>query len=250
MKTRKGTSPLLKNRTRLLPTLATILILGSGLSACSDSGGDDQTRTAATAEGESSAKGSNTPTPEEDQRTEGSAPETADATATSGEDEAGGENRENREPGESKGNDIPSPDDGGLSLGGPDEAAPTGTEIVDLSADPFFDITPDTSITIEVSGLNPERGYHVAICEAGQPAENSHPTCTGDADYQGHRAWLRNPGGSHEISPAGTATLTLAAAATGEGLDCTAEECVIKVFGDESEDYRNVADLPVTFAAP
>lgn len=116
-------------------------------------------------------------------------------------------------------------------------------------------VTPEELIdggetTFEVTGLDPELGYYAAICAAEATPDGEAPACTGvQADFAS-QAWLSNtaPGATDPIADDGTATITLVAAATGEGLDCTTDECVGKIFGDHTEGFRDVTEVPVTFA--
>lgn len=106
-------------------------------------------------------------------------------------------------------------------------------------------------VTFEISGLDPEGGYYAAICDSVANPGNPVPSCTGEmADFTS-QAWLSNsqPGATVEIAEDGTATVELEATATGTGLDCTTQACVAKVFGDHTEGFRDVAEVPVTFAA-
>ena len=68
----------------------------------------------------------------------------------------------------------------------------------------------------------------------------------GDAESQ---AWLQNERGTAKITEDGTASFTLTASPTGEGVDCASDKCVLKVFGDHSEGFKDVAEVPVTFAS-
>lgn len=46
----------------------------------------------------------------------------------------------------------------------------------------------------------------------------------------------------------GAATVTLTAVSTGEGIDCSTDSCVLKVFGDHAQNFADVTSVPVTFA--
>lgn len=228
----KAAPPLMNNR--LLLALAATLFLGLGLSACADSAEPEvDPAPATTADSASSPTESSTPA----------------ATATSGTGSSAATDTTTEPTGSTVVEAPPLIDSEGITLGGPGEVIPAGMENAELSADPFLDIIPGNPINIKVSGLNPDLGYHVAICSAAQPAGGTRPHCTGEIGEPRQQAWLRNEGGSHGISPDGSASLALAATATGADLDCTTQECVIKVFGDEDEGFRTVTDLPVLFAA-
>ncbi|WP_080791532.1 thiamine biosynthesis protein [Corynebacterium pacaense] len=112
-------------------------------------------------------------------------------------------------------------------------------------------LTEGGEVTFEITGLDPDLGYYAAICAATATPGNPVPVCTGQQMDQASQAWLSNsaPGATDTISDNGSANVTLVASAVGEGLDCTIQECVAKVFGDHTEGFRDVADTPVTFAA-
>ncbi|GAA1475193.1 neocarzinostatin apoprotein domain-containing protein [Corynebacterium felinum] len=105
------------------------------------------------------------------------------------------------------------------------------------------------ALTVELTGLNPKVGYYTAICAAGT-AEGEVPACTGTLTDPATAAWITNSGrGTTTMSAEGAATVNITATAKGDNVDCTTNECVIKVFGDHSEGFRNVAELPVTFTS-
>ena len=64
----------------------------------------------------------------------------------------------------------------------------------------------------------------------------------------GTQAWLSNRGGSQPVPENGEATVTLTAKAAGEDIDCRTDTCTLKVFGDHSEGFEDIVDVPVTFA--
>ena len=45
-----------------------------------------------------------------------------------------------------------------------------------------------------------------------------------------------------------TAHFELSVVPTGEAVDCTQQDCVLKLFGDHSEGFEDVTEIPVTFA--
>ncbi|MGP6172627.1 thiamine biosynthesis protein [Corynebacterium sp. A21] len=229
----------MKNRLRILPAIAATLMLTAGLSACSTS--EEATDGPATGPENSASRSSATVASEGPE-----SPESSVTSSSSGESLAK-ESSETPTAAEPVVGDAA--DSAGIALGGPGEAALAGAELVDISATPYSDIKTADQITLQISGLNPELGYHAAICAAEQPQGPGAPNCTGGSVDSATQIWLKNEGGTDAISPAGTAEFTLDAATTGEGLDCHVDACVIKVFGDHAEGFRNVADLPVSFAA-
>ncbi|WP_082313446.1 neocarzinostatin apoprotein domain-containing protein [Corynebacterium lactis] len=121
---------------------------------------------------------------------------------------------------------------------------------VTIDADPVSDLKDGDTITVTVSGLDPESGYYAGICAAEKTPGNPVPDCTGDRT-EGARSqqWITNkPGGVTPIETDGTAKFDLAAGATGEKVNCSEQECVLKLFGDHTEGFEDVAEVPVTFA--
>lgn len=121
---------------------------------------------------------------------------------------------------------------------------------VTIDADPVSDLKDGDTITVTVSGLDPESGYYAGICAADKAPGNPVPDCTGDRT-EGARSqqWITNkPGGVTPIETDGTAKFDLAAGATGEKVNCSEQDCVLKLFGDHTEGFEDVAEVPVTFA--
>ena len=120
---------------------------------------------------------------------------------------------------------------------------------VKVTVDKAEGIKAGDTLTVEVTGLNPESGYYGAICAAQTPGGAPVPVCTGEMGDVESQAWLQNERGTAKIAEDGTASFTLTAKPTGEGVDCATDECVLKVFGDHSEGFKDVAEVPVTFAS-
>ncbi|WP_295629290.1 thiamine biosynthesis protein [uncultured Corynebacterium sp.] len=113
---------------------------------------------------------------------------------------------------------------------------------------PVDGIVDGSEVTVTLTGLDPAYGgYYVGIC--GDRAEGSPaPTCTGDRAVPGTQLWLSNRGGTAPVPDDGAAEVALTAMATGEGIDCRTDSCTLKVFGDHSEGFEDIVDVPVTFA--
>ena len=120
---------------------------------------------------------------------------------------------------------------------------------VKITVDKADGIKAGDTLTVEVTGLNPKAGYYGAICAATTPGGAPVPVCTGEMGDAESQAWLQNERGTAKITEDGTASFTLTAKPTGEGVDCATDECVLKVFGDHSEGFKDVAEVPVTFAS-
>lgn len=119
---------------------------------------------------------------------------------------------------------------------------------VTAKVSPVVGIVDGSEVTIELSGLNPAYGgYYLGFC-GDRPEGSPAPACTGDRAVPGTQAWLSNRGGSQPVPGNGEATVTLTGKASGEGVDCRADSCTLKVFGDHSEGFEDIVDVPVTFA--
>ena len=119
---------------------------------------------------------------------------------------------------------------------------------VTVKVSPAEDIADGSEITVTLSGLNPAYGgYYLGIC-GDRPEGSPAPACTGDRTVPGTQAWLSNRGGTQPVPENGEASVTLTAMAAGEGVDCHTDSCTLKVFGDHSEGFEDIVDVPVTFA--
>lgn len=128
------------------------------------------------------------------------------------------------------------------------EAAETSANGVTAKVSPGAEIADGSEVTITLSGLDPAYGgYYLGFC-GERPEGSPAPACTGDRTVPGTQAWLSNRGGTQPVPENGEATVTLTAKAAGEGVDCRTDSCTLKVFGDHSEGFEDVVDVPVTFA--
>lgn len=119
---------------------------------------------------------------------------------------------------------------------------------VTVKVSPAENIADGSEITVTLSGLNPAYGgYYLGIC-GDRPEGSPAPACTGDRTVPGTQAWLSNRGGTQPVPENGEASVTLTAMAAGEGVDCRTDSCTLKVFGDHSEGFEDIVDVPVTFA--
>ncbi|MCQ9370663.1 thiamine biosynthesis protein [Corynebacterium sp. 35RC1] len=125
------------------------------------------------------------------------------------------------------------------------EAGAEAEENVEISL-PNAQLTEGQQFSFTVTGLLPEGGYYAAICSA---EDSDVPACTGIQTDPANQAWLNNASGNVAIDATGAAAVTLTATATGEDLDCTTDDCVLKVFGDQNNDFEPKAEVPVTFTA-
>lgn len=128
------------------------------------------------------------------------------------------------------------------------EAAETSANGVTAKVSPGAEIADGSEVTITLSGLDPAYGgYYLGFC-GERPEGSPAPACTGDRTVPGTQAWLSNRGGTQPVPENGEATVTLTAKAAGEDVDCRTDSCTLKVFGDHSEGFEDVVDVPVTFA--
>lgn len=128
------------------------------------------------------------------------------------------------------------------------EAAETSANGVTAKVSPGAEIADGSEVTITLSGLDPAYGgYYLGFC-GERPEGSPAPACTGDRTVPGTQAWLSHRGGTQPVPENGEATVTLTAKAAGEGVDCRTDSCTLKVFGDHSEGFEDVVDVPVTFA--
>lgn len=123
-----------------------------------------------------------------------------------------------------------------------------GESKVTIDANPTEDLKAGDDITIELSGLDPAHGYYAAICSPVKVPGNPVPICSGGQGDATAQAWIKTGGGTAPINEDGTATTTIVATPTGTDINCLEQDCVLKIFGDHSEGFVDVVDLPVTFA--
>ncbi|HIW90629.1 MAG TPA: thiamine biosynthesis protein [Candidatus Corynebacterium avicola] len=119
-----------------------------------------------------------------------------------------------------------------------------------LSADKTDDLSDGDTITVTLSDLDTEQGYYLGIC-AAEGAAGGPPSCTGARDDSAWVAAEDEQRATDHYDAEGNAEVELNVASTSEdgSLDCTTDECVLKLFGDHQAGFGDVADLPVTFAS-
>ena len=118
---------------------------------------------------------------------------------------------------------------------------------VTMEAEPVNDLSEGDVISVDLSGLDPDYGYYAALCAAEKAPGNPVPDCTGDrsAGTQSQQWITKKSGGTTTIADDNTAHFELSVGPTGEAVDCTQQDCVLKLFGDHSEGFT---EIPVTFA--
>lgn len=122
-----------------------------------------------------------------------------------------------------------------------------------ITADKTQDLADGDTITVTVRGLDVEGGYYVGICKAGTGAdaagEGGAPDCTGDREDS---KWITAEGsdrGTDHVDADGDAEVELTVSEQGDAVDCSTDKCVLKVFGDHTNGFREVGDAPVSFAS-
>ncbi|MEY8209974.1 hypothetical protein [Corynebacterium sp. MNWGS58] len=117
-----------------------------------------------------------------------------------------------------------------------------------VTPDPEAGVEADSELQIELSGLNTEQGYYVAICvDEEDGAEGRPPLCTGEHGDEATQAWVKTEGGTVDMKEDGTAVVTLRATPTGEGVDCTTQDCNVQLFGDHQEGFKRVEETEIKF---
>lgn len=119
---------------------------------------------------------------------------------------------------------------------------------VTIEVTPNKDLKSNDTIEVALSGLNPKLGYYAAICSPVRNPASPVPVCTGGRGDATAQAWIKAEGGTITLNEDGTADAVIAVSPIGEGIDCRTEECVVKIFGDHTEGFKDVTQAPVTFA--
>lgn len=136
------------------------------------------------------------------------------------------------------------------ATGSSDDAEAAGDGDVKITADPAENLADGQKISVKATGLDPEAGYYGAICAAESTPGKPMPDCTGERGEAGTQQWItQKDGGTASLSPAGETEFELTAKQKGQAVDCATQECVLKIFGDHTEGFEDVADIPVTFAS-
>lgn len=119
---------------------------------------------------------------------------------------------------------------------------------INFEAEPVENLSDGDTINVTITGLNPNvGGYYTAICAA--ESTNSVPDCTGSRDAgAATQHWIsKKDGATVALGDDGAVAFSLSAASSGENVDCAEQECVLKLFGDHSEGFETVLDIPVRF---
>lgn len=140
---------------------------------------------------------------------------------------------------------------GSVDADSPSETTHSETvAIPTIEAEPVNNLSDGDVIAVNLSGLDADFGYYAAICAKEKEPGNPVPDCTGDrSSAERTQHWITNKsGGTTTISPDGTASFDLGVSTVGEKANCAEQECVLKLFGDHSEGFEDIAEVPITFA--
>lgn len=122
-----------------------------------------------------------------------------------------------------------------------------------ITADRTVDLADGDEITVTVRGLDTSAGYYLGICKVGTGAdaagEGGAPDCTGDRSSSKWIAADAEQRATDHFDADGNAEVTLTVAEKGDAVDCSVDECAIKVFGDHMNGFRAVGEAPVSFAS-
>ena len=128
-------------------------------------------------------------------------------------------------------------------------SAVNGQKKAEVTADPAEGLKEGATVKVKVTGLDSEKGYYGAICAQEKKAQKPVPDCTGERGKKGGQQWISNkPGATVPLAQDGAASFELKATRKGKGVDCAQQKCVVKIFGDHTEGFEDVAEQPVTFA--
>jgi len=121
-----------------------------------------------------------------------------------------------------------------------------------ISANKTQDLADGDQIVVSIHGLDTSAGYYLGICKAGTGADSAGngapPECTGDRSSSKWIAGDAEQRATDHFDAEGNAEVTLTVASKGDAVNCTVDTCVLKLFGDHSNGFRNVGEAPITFA--
>ncbi|AWT26982.1 hypothetical protein Csp1_22320 [Corynebacterium provencense] len=121
-----------------------------------------------------------------------------------------------------------------------------------ISADKTQNLVDGEQIIVTLHGLDTSAGYYLAICREDTGADaagrGAPPECTGDRSASKWIAPESEQRATDHFDAEGNAEVTLTVAEKGDAVDCSVDTCVLKLFGDHANEFRNVGEAPVTFA--
>ncbi|WP_296105349.1 neocarzinostatin apoprotein domain-containing protein [uncultured Corynebacterium sp.] len=127
----------------------------------------------------------------------------------------------------------------------------TGTDdIVVMKVSQAKDLKDGQQVTVDVKDADPDMGYYLALCAKEQTGDV--PDCLGAHGDPNTQKWISNENEDGAIPDDGSFSEEITVnqknvSTGGDEIDCKTQECVIKLFGDHSNGFVDVADIPVTF---
>lgn len=127
----------------------------------------------------------------------------------------------------------------------------TGTDdIVVMKVSQAKDLRDGQQVTVDVKDADPDMGYYLALCAKEQTGDV--PDCLGAHGDPNVQKWISNENEDGAIPDDGSFSEEITVnqknvSTGGDEIDCKTQECVIKLFGDHSNGFVDVADIPVTF---
>lgn len=127
----------------------------------------------------------------------------------------------------------------------------TGTDdIVVMKVSQAKDLRDGQQVTVDVKDADPDMGYYLALCAKEQTGDV--PDCLGAHGDPNAQKWISNENEDGAIPDDGSFSEEITVnqknvSTGGDEIDCKTQECVIKLFGDHSNGFVDVADIPVTF---
>ena len=127
----------------------------------------------------------------------------------------------------------------------------TGSDgIVVMNASQSHGLQDGQKVVISVKDADPEMGYYLAVCT--KENTGTVPNCLGKHGDSRAQKWISNENQDGAITRDGAfreeISVTQKNVSTrGDDIDCKTQECVIKLFGDHSNGFVDIADIPITF---
>lgn len=121
-----------------------------------------------------------------------------------------------------------------------------------MAVDQADNLKDGQKLEVKITQADPDMGYYLAVC--AQQKTGMVPNCMGSHADTETQKWISNKNEEGAIPEDGTVETTLTVHPTGQDmngqtLDCTTSQCVLKLFGDHSNGFIDIIDIPLTYAA-